>query len=88
MRMTDNKRLIVDEYYNWVDTETDSIIEIEDAFDLVNELADENEELKSDNKGLSNEILEISNLIADIAEEDLTESQRTLINRICKVVFK
>ena len=46
------KRLIVDDDYNWVDTVTDTVIEVEDAFDLVNDLADKNEELKKENKKL------------------------------------
>ena len=41
--MTENKRLIVrDDDYAWVDTVTDTVIEVEDAFDLVNELHEEN----------------------------------------------
>ncbi|WP_296849081.1 hypothetical protein [uncultured Methanobrevibacter sp.] len=47
------KRLIVDNDYNWVDTVTDTVIEVEDAFDLVNDLADKNEELKKENKKLN-----------------------------------
>lgn len=46
------KRLIVDEDYNWVDTTTGMGVEVEDAFDLVNELADENEDLKKENEQL------------------------------------
>ena len=41
------KRLIVDDDYNWVDTVTDTVIEVEDAFDLVNELHEENKILKN-----------------------------------------
>ena len=46
--MTD-KRLIVRDYdYAWVDTITGNVIEIEDAFDLVNNLHEENEQLKKE----------------------------------------
>ena len=46
--MTENKRLIVrDDDYAWVDTVTDTVIEVEDAFDLVNELHEENKILKN-----------------------------------------
>ena len=41
--MTENKRLIVDDDYAWVDTVTDTVIEVEDAFDLVNVLHEEKE---------------------------------------------
>ena len=41
------KRFIVDDDYNWVDTVTDTVIEVEDAFDLVNELHEENKILKN-----------------------------------------
>ena len=40
------KRLIVDDDYNWVDTITDQMIEVEDAFNLINKLNEENEQLK------------------------------------------
>ena len=40
------KRLIVDEDYNWIDTKTGYCIEMEDAFELVNQLSDENEQLR------------------------------------------
>lgn len=40
------KRLIVDDDYAWIDTFTNTVIEIEDALDLVNKLWKENEELK------------------------------------------
>lgn len=46
------KRLIVDDNYAWIDTATNTVIEIEDALDLVNNLANENEELKKENKKL------------------------------------
>ena len=46
------KRLMVDDDYNWVDTVTDTVIEVEDAFDLVNDLTDKNEELKKENNKL------------------------------------
>ena len=46
--MTENKRLIVrDDDYAWVDTVNGCVIEVEDAFDLVNELHEENEILKN-----------------------------------------
>lgn len=51
IRMT-KKRLIVDDNYAWIDTATNTVIEIEDALDLVNNLANENEELKKENKKL------------------------------------
>lgn len=43
------KRLIVDEDYNIVDTETGKWLDDNQMFDLVNELHEENRELKSDN---------------------------------------
>ena len=39
------KRLIVDDDYAWVDTVTECVIEVEDAFDLVNELWEQNDYL-------------------------------------------
>ena len=51
------KRLIVrDDDYAWVDTVTDTVIEVEDAFDLVNELHEENEYLKNRLKSVLNEL--------------------------------
>ena len=44
------KRLIVDDDYAWIDTFTNTVIEIEDALDLVNKLWKENEELKKELK--------------------------------------
>ena len=46
------KRLIVDDDYNWVDTITDQMIEVEDAFNLINKLNEENEQLKKQNEFL------------------------------------
>lgn len=40
------KRLIVDDDYAWIDTTTGYAVEIEDVFDLVNELHEENKQLK------------------------------------------
>lgn len=40
------KRLIVNDDYAWVDTVTGAWIEVEDAFDLVNKLHEENKQLK------------------------------------------
>ena len=40
------KRLVVDEDYNWIDTKTGYCIEMEDAFELVNQLWEENEQLR------------------------------------------
>ena len=58
--MTENKRLIVrDDDYAWVDTVTDTVIEVEDAFDLVNELWEKNEQLKHNNKMLSMKMSEV-----------------------------
>ena len=42
-----DKRLIVDEDYNWIDTKTGYCIEMEDAFELVNQLWEENEQLRT-----------------------------------------
>ena len=47
--MMTKKRLIVrDGDYAWIDTVTDTVIAVEDAFDLVNVLHEENKSLKSD----------------------------------------
>lgn len=61
--MTENKRFIIDEYYNWVDTVTDKWLEVEDAFDMLNTLAEENKLLKIKKKGLESEL--------EIFKEDL-----------------
>ena len=50
------KRLIVDDDYAWIDTFTNTVIEIEDALDLVNKLWKENEKLKSVEQELRNEL--------------------------------
>lgn len=43
------KRLIVREGdYAWIDTTTGYVVEVEDAFDLINQLHEENKRLKSD----------------------------------------
>ena len=44
--MTENKRLIVDENYNLVDTVTGEWLDDTQVFDLANELAEENRELR------------------------------------------
>ena len=46
--MTEKRLIVRDGDYAWVDTVTDTVIEVEDAFDLVNNLAEENEQLKSE----------------------------------------
>ena len=43
--MTEKRLIIRDGDYAWVDTVTDTVIEVEDAFDLVNELHKENDYL-------------------------------------------
>lgn len=49
------KRLIVrDGDYAWIDTTTGYVVEIEDAFDLINQLHEENEQLKQALKGYHN----------------------------------
>ena len=51
------KRLVVrDGDYAWVDTVTGCVIEVEDVFDLVNELHEENEHLKNRLKSVLNEL--------------------------------
>lgn len=43
------KRLIVrDGDYAWIDTTTGYVVEVEDAFDLINQLHEENEQLKEE----------------------------------------
>ena len=49
------KRLVVDEDYNWIDTETGYCIEMEDAFELVNQLWKENRQLRNENKRLKSQ---------------------------------
>lgn len=44
--MTEKRLIVRDGDYAWVDTVTDTVIEVEDAFDLVNTLHEENKELK------------------------------------------
>ena len=62
------KRLIVDEDYNWVDTTTGMCVEVEDAFDLVDELAEENEQLKFENRQLKGRIMEYEEQIKELKE--------------------
>ena len=50
--MTEKRLIVRDDDYAWVDTVTDTVIEVEDAFDLVNDLTDKNEELKKENNKL------------------------------------
>ena len=45
--MTEKRLIVRDDDYAWVDTVTDTVIEVEDAFDLVNELHEENKILKN-----------------------------------------
>ena len=46
--MTEKRLIVRDDDYAWVDTVTDTVIEVEDAFDLVNALHEENEKLKKE----------------------------------------
>lgn len=71
--MTENRRLIVDDDYSWVDTVTDCVIEVEDAFDLVNELWEENEQLKQRNINQYNQLNKLWQLIEAKDWETLTE---------------
>ena len=45
--MTEKRLIVRDDDYAWVDTITDTVIDVEDAFDLVNELHEENKILKN-----------------------------------------
>ena len=73
-RMTE-KRLIVDDDYAWIDTFTNTVIEIEDALDLVNKLWKENEKLKSENKRLTDKLNETALELVDgvISQGNATE---------------
>lgn len=59
------KRLIVDDDYAWIDTTTGYAVEIEDVFDLVNELHEENEQLKKENELLKQDLEHCANQFKD-----------------------
>ena len=70
--MTENKRLIVDEDYNIVDTVTGEWLDDTDMFDLVNELHEENKEpkkqrdcVRKDLRRLKKDYLELSRRVND-----------------------
>ncbi|MBO6261675.1 MAG: hypothetical protein J6N95_03635 [Bacilli bacterium] len=44
--MTEKRLIIRDGDYAWIDTTTGVEVEVEDAFDLINQLHEENEQLK------------------------------------------
>ena len=44
--MTGKRLIIRDGDYAWIDTTTGYVVEVEDAFDLINQLHEENEQLK------------------------------------------
>lgn len=45
--MTEKRLIVRDGDYAWIDTTTNYVVEVEDAFDLINQLHEENEQLKS-----------------------------------------
>ena len=52
-------RLVIDDDYNWIDTQTGAGIDPEDAFDIVNEQHREIESLKAQNNGLLTDLSEM-----------------------------
>ena len=61
------KRLIVrDGDYAWIDTTTGYVVEVEDAFDLINQLHEENEELKKERELLIKSLSESSKYAVDM----------------------
>ncbi|MBE6508233.1 MAG: hypothetical protein E7Z77_02340 [Methanobrevibacter sp.] len=50
--MTEKRLIVRDGDYAWIDTTTGYVVEVEDAFDLINQLHDENEQLKSQLRNL------------------------------------
>ena len=78
------KRLIVDEDYNWVDTTTGMRVEVEDAFDLVNELAEENEQLKQQIKKLEAQLYKIEDGVCDICNNMYLVQQGRYFVSKCK----
>lgn len=50
--MTAKRLIIRDRDYAWIDTTTGYVVEVEDAFDLINQLHEENEQLKQINRNL------------------------------------
>lgn len=52
-------RLIIDDHYNWIDTQTGAVIDPEDAFDIVNEQHREIKSLKAQNNGLLTDLSEM-----------------------------
>lgn len=63
--MTEKRLIVRDDDYAWIDTTTGYVIEVEDAFDLINQLHEENEQLKqqlsSINQLIDNKIDEFKN---------------------------
>lgn len=86
------KRLIVDDDYNWVDTITDTIIEVEDAFDLVNELNGENKKLKKENLDLSEELdyykAKCASLETGLFQADRENKQLKMENKELKLLVQ
>lgn len=71
--MTENKRLIVDEDYNIVDTETGESLDDNQIFDLVNSLSEENEELKQSEDNLYTFFIQWFEEERGIYQEDFCE---------------
>ena len=46
--MTEKRLIVRDGDYAWIDTTTGYVVEVEDAFDLINQLYEENEQLKGE----------------------------------------
>lgn len=64
------KRLIVRDDYAWFDTVTGYVIEVEDAFDLVNELSEENEQLRKDVAKYRGNFREMEDVKCELAKEN------------------